>query len=341
MSWLPRFRADALSWWHGVPLPAEPDAPFVFQTWHTFDGSTVCWVPYTDTAPSLVSDGGGGISDKTSAAQLLELVTWNVDSTSAAPEARIAALELQTFRDLGPLRYALVSRRALSVLLEMPWVREAWLTSEADASRWEGQSFASMTLLSKARFGAGAGPTGETLGPLWRVKYPSRFGRYALCCDVLILSSWSSAAALSSSPSCLTPTRVRLVNVHLDSLPINPSRRPRQLAVVASYLRAVGRGLVAGDFNPVMPEDHGLVGANGLVDAWEQLMPTSDGYTWGVDDKAPFPPSRLDKVVSIGLKAREIQVLEAGVQYSAKPHKEGRLVWSDHAGIRCRFEVAG
>ena len=50
-------------------------------------------------------------------------------------------------------------------------------------------------------------PQHAALGPIWRVKYPSRFERDALCCDIL----------LPSHGPAKNPFRVRLANVHLDS----------------------------------------------------------------------------------------------------------------------------
>ncbi|ENH71056.1 hypothetical protein FOC1_g10008428 [Fusarium oxysporum f. sp. cubense race 1] len=56
------------------------------------------------------------------------------------------------------------------------------------------------------------------VGPVWRVKYPSRFGRDALCCDVSVRSS-------PINETC----QLRLINVHLDSLPVQPLKHPEQL----------------------------------------------------------------------------------------------------------------
>ena len=133
--------------------------------------------------------------------------------------------------------------------------------------------------------------------------------------------------------------RVRLVNVHLDSLPIQPSLRPRQLAIVANMLHAAGRGVVAGDFNPVLPGDDGLVQANRLVDVWTELQGT-EGFTWGIDGKQPFPPGRLDKVAVVGLEAKTIDVIHPGVlsdldKVDGGQDGESTVPWSDHSGLRC------
>jgi tyrosyl-DNA phosphodiesterase 2 len=149
-----------------------------------------------------------------------------------------------------------------------------------------------MMLLSKDRFNS------SSLGPVWRVKYPSRFGRDALCCD----------ASVPSSPSNET-SQLRLINVHLDSHPLQPSKRSEQLSIVSGLLREAGRGLVAGDFNAVLPRDDTLIQDNGLVDAWVELHNSQPGFTWGVDGKQRFPARRLDKVAMLRLRSVGIEIL--------------------------------
>lgn len=205
-----------------------------------------------------------------------------------------------------------------------------------------------MTLLSRSSFDIFSGDrknspestysstvdAGSGIYPVWRVKYPSRFKRNALCCDIF----WG------------TETRIRLINVHLDSLPIQPNQRPRQVAIAANLLRTAGagRGVIAGDWNPVSEEDTALVERNRLVDAWERLRPGEDGYTWGLDGKTePFPPGRLDKVAVLGLKPLDTQVLhpetlpEAGGSGGVTKAGNNREVvpWSDHSGLFCRFAI--
>lgn len=208
-----------------------------------------------------------------------------------------------------------------------------------------------MTLLSKSRFAKAHGPTvgGPVLGPLWRVAYPSRFDRDALCCDIFIPSPQEPHTA----------TRTRIVNVHLDSLPINPSHRPRQFSTVASFLPSAGHGLVAGDFNPVLDEDATLVESNGLTDVWTALHPGKPGNTWGTDGEQAFPPSRLDKVVLLGLQPYHIEVLEpkrlgevfmeqhndqASVdqsEFQKTQSSDVNLPLSDHQPLLCSFSLAG
>lgn len=347
MSFFSRFRNRVLGWWHDVPLPAlETNASPIFQSWHRFDSFSNRWVPFhwpheiTQEEHSASADVGPAQGSR------LVLVTWNVDATASGSEARISAI-ISHLQNSVPLVDVIflqeVSRPALTTLLAIPWLRDHWYSSETDTINWGTQSFASMTLVSRLRLGdIGRAADKVALGPIWRVKYPSRFERDALCCDVLLTSSGSLS-------------RVRLINVHLDSLPIQPSLRPLQLSVVASYLRAAGRGLVAGDFNSVLPEDDTLISTNCLIDIWAELHPNEAGFTWGFDGKQPFPLNRLDKVAIVGLKAYDIQVIQPGMCVSTssqereqqalllKQEQEKRddhssmLWWSDHSGLLCSF----
>ncbi|EPE30272.1 DNase I-like protein [Glarea lozoyensis ATCC 20868] len=277
------------------------------------------------------------------------IVTWNIDATSTLPESRISAI-ISHILGLGPkvdvILLQEVSRAALAFLLSDSRIQDGWFSSEAGDTSWEGQSFASLTLMSRSRFAYTKDKSISSmgrlvLGPVWRVKYPSRFGRDALCCDIFINSS-----------------RIRLVNVHLDSLPIQPSQRPRQIAIVASLLRSAGCGLVAGDFNPVLPGDERLTQENHLVDVWDELRPEESGFTWGVDGTEPFPPNRMDKIATLGLKAQSIDVMHPGFVSKTKgigetkgeesvatrkrdQESEDVVPWSDHSGLKSSFRILG
>lgn len=209
--------------------------------------------------------------------------------------------------------------------------------------------FATLTLLSRRRFNRTPDPSTSTYsslfsaGPIWRVKYPSRFSRDALCCDVLHQNA-----------------RIRLVNVHLDSLPIEPNQRPRQVEIAAKLIQqaSVDYGLVAGDFNPVSAEDATVIPENGLVDAWEATHPGEDGFTWGLPGSGtPFPPGRFDKVAVVGLRPKNVDVIPVGlVSMVAElgeigpPQGEGKcgpatrddcgqIPWSDHSGVLASLEL--
>jgi tyrosyl-DNA phosphodiesterase 2 len=70
-----------------------------------------------------------------------------------------------------------------------------------------------------------------------------------------------------------------------------------------------GRGIIAGDFNPVLPEDDDLVHTNNLIDAWAHLHPRSPGHTWGIYGEQSFPPNWLDKVSLLNLEPSDRGIL--------------------------------
>ncbi|KAG6016459.1 hypothetical protein E4U43_003627 [Claviceps pusilla] len=382
MAFVCYLRSEFLSWSRNTPLPEnlENSSP-IFQPWHHFDVSHESWTsihaaePYNHTSTNAGQreeaesrDNSAAEAAAAAAANCpsFSLVTWNVDSASAAPVERIAAVLCTITASTPPVDVIFlqeVSRDALRHILGDAHIRRFWYSSECDDTQWQGQLFATMTLLSKRRFGHGDGAghaACATLGPLWRLKYPSRFGRDALCSDVFVASTTGQSSVSGQA-------RVRLINVHLDSLPIKPSKRPQQIATVASLLRSAGRGVAAGDFNPVLPEDGTLVADNHLVDAWLHLMDKDPGFTWGIDELAAFPPCRLDKVVLLGLRPHSIELMHPG---KIHPRSEGprtrdtaaaaaaaaaaagdgltvgegkaqageqAVPWSDHSGIKCSF----
>lgn len=321
MTLLASLQARVVSWWQDISLPAieASDRP-IFQSWHEFSDASNGWCP---VQPITKPPKRQNITYPQES-QPLRLVTWNVDSASPLARPRINAI-LTRILSISPAADIIflqeLSRAAIAHILEDPRLRQDWLLSDADDAISGGQSFKSMTLLSKARF--------QTPGPVWRVNFPSRYARDALCCDVFV-----------PSPSSELTSRIRLINVHLDSLQIHPSLRPKQLSVATAYLQSAGQGVVAGDFNPVLPEDATLVEENDLVDAWSELRSGEDGFTWGVDGDQPFPPIRMDKVAVLGLKLQGIDVYHPETIKRGQEGDAGEEVpWSDHSGLSCTFGV--
>jgi tyrosyl-DNA phosphodiesterase 2 len=335
MDWYERARTSALSRIHGTPLPrGDTQARVVFQSWHYFDPDGHQWTPARATS----TDDDGILSRDNDAPPLLTLLTWNIDATSARAEERVSELVAYATTQLHPevdiIFFQEVSRPALQQILKDDRIRGSWFSSECDDRAWGNQSFATMTLLSRKRFASvdsQTTPCSARLGPIWRVSYPSRFGRDALCCDIFTLSPNNSSTRL---------TRTRLINIHLDSLPINPSCRPQQVSIISTFLRSADHGLAAGDFNPVLEEDATLLEKNGLTDAWEAVYPEQPGYTWGTDGEQPFPPNRLDKVALLGLRPHEIKIVEAKRLSSLEGEVtdlENNPPWSDHHALLCSF----
>ncbi|OHE99767.1 HET domain-containing protein [Colletotrichum orchidophilum] len=291
------------------PLPTGKDAKEqapIAQSWHHYEQTADSW---KIVANHDVNDPPTTIPMDIEASPRLVLATWNVRAISPEPARRIITI-LEHLINHAPSPDIIflqeVSRSMLNALLTNDKVRDGWFSSERNTRNWIGTpltSFATMTLLSKAKFGHVGRAALVGLGRISRIKYRSIWRRDALCSEVFIPSRRPS-----------TPTgayeRLQLVNVHLDSLPSGASCRQTQLKLIGSLLHDAGHGLVAGDFNPVSPDtDAGLVEENGLLDAWKELKGEEHGYTWGVDGTAPFPPNRLDKVAMVGLRPIHINVL--------------------------------
>jgi len=317
------------SWWRQVPLPSGNTGSSgpVFQEWFHYHNSH--WTP------TAMDDSHSASGRRWSVP--LRIVSWNVDAGSKMLELRMSALlrtiKLTAIPDIIFLQE--VSRNALIALLSDPWVQEHWYLSDVNDSGFGKQKFINLTLVSKSWFLLHP----IKIGPVWRIALPTHLGRDALCCDIVINYNCPHPSHMRRHMS----TRLRLINVHLDSLPINPSYRPQQVAVAASYLRSADCGLVAGDFNSILPEDEAIISDNSLIDAWVELHPNSPGFTWGVDGDGPFPPKRLDRVALHNLTPSNIRLLpthvitsDTGDSSSKDRRNTGEaLPFSDHLGIYC------
>jgi tyrosyl-DNA phosphodiesterase 2 len=161
------------------------------------------------------------------------------------------------------------------------------------------------------------------LDGVFRMKLPSRYKRDALCVEI----------AAPAVPGAV----FRLLNVHLDSLD-SYFRRAMQVWALADLLREprCRGGIIAGDFNAILPKDHMLVDKHELLDAWVALHGSTgpDGATWGVglELEGGLKAGRLDKVAMLHLKPDEIEVLQPGLVGADRP-------WSDHCGLRCTFTI--
>ncbi|KAK2595066.1 hypothetical protein QQS21_007197 [Conoideocrella luteorostrata] len=345
-----------LPWRHNPLLPTKlRDATATFHSWHEFNESVDQWtsipIPKTYRGPTKreiqQQQQQQSIQD-----QKFVLATWNVNAAAELPAERMSAIVSHITNSAPAVDIIFlqeVSKQALDSLLSDPQIRRCWYSSEADVANWRGLPFATMTLLSKRRFNHANG----LLGPVWRYEYPSRFDRDALCCDVFLPLPAKTPTGKADY------VRARLVNVHLDSLPLQPSRRPRQLSIVASVIRSANRGLVAGDFNPVLPEDATLISENRLIDAWHELHPGEPGFTWGLDGNQRSGACRSDKVAVVGLRPLHIEVMHPGVidlssdnqdikeaenvrdEAGLSEESDPTVPWSDHSGLKCSLELVG
>ena len=276
----------------------------------------------------------------------LSLISWNIDAFSPRPVSRaklILSHILEEPKSPDILFLQEVTREVRASLLDDARVRAAFLVTDAeDQTSFEDVPFATMTLLSNARFTSGLDSQKEgdgieggeifMLGRVSRMILPSKYKRDALYVDIV--------------PPTPPNTVFRLINVHLDSLWHTLHYRAQQMEILANVLREPGcsGGIIAGDFNAISPDDAGLVDKNELVDAWVALhgRADSDGATWGVgvERQDGLGRGRLDKVAMMGLKAKEMEVLCPGSIEVPRPGERSvEIPWSDHSGLRCTFTI--
>lgn len=320
----------------------------LLRTLSAFNTSARHWVPITPRiAQSQVAQRLSPKSQKKDASrtQRLSLVSWNIDAFSSRPVSRAKLLLnhiLESPKSPDIIFLQEVTSDVRASLLDNSGVRAALLMTDAeDQTSFEGVPFATMTLLSRARFASDLDPQKEgdgvergkfMLGSVSRVTVPSKYRRDGLYVDII--------------PPTVPGTVFRLINVHLDSLGDTLLYRAKQIKMLADVLRepGCGGGIIAGDFNAIRPEDEGLVDENDLVDAWTALHEREgpDGATWGVgvERQDGLGPGRLDKVAMMGLKAEEMEGLRPGRIEVPKPGQTSdEIPWSDHYGLRCTFTI--
>ena len=319
--------------WAAIPLTRSPHAPSTTQA---------------SSSRTAV--------DRRAIGKQLTLTSWNINALSHYKRVERSELILDHIlkapKSSDIIFLQEVASSVRQSLLDDTRVRSSFLTTDAqDDTAFRGVPFATMTLLSNERFvtppriekdeddgegegkgerkGEGEGGSAMVLDSVFRMTFPSRYNRDALCVDIRD----------PAAPGAV----LRLLNVHLDSLD-SCFRRYLEVRLLNDLLREDGSsgGVIAGDFNAIYPEDDTLADEHGLVDAWVALQqrsrtaPDADdgGATWGVGVELEDgqKPLRLDKVVMLGLEPVEIEVLRPGFIDPGVP-------WSDHCGLRCTFAV--
>ncbi|KFA71092.1 hypothetical protein S40288_04498 [Stachybotrys chartarum IBT 40288] len=330
---------------------ATPRLPRILST---FNPSTRRWVP----VPSYSLQSPLAQPAK---AVRLRLVTWNIDAFSPRTVARASAIVSHLLKDPSTRSDIIflqeVTSNARDALLCDARIRADFLTTDAeDKTAFANVPFTTMTLLSKAFFVSNASEGGAVVGPVHRLKFPSQYGRDALCTDVFLARRRIRSPQMLLAAEQCSWQRLRLINVHLDSLGSTFRYRKEQMAIVASMLRqtvdcqADGQhnvGLAAGDFNAMSPGDQELVVNNNLVDAWIRLYgddtTKGDGMTWGFEKRQGISHrKRLDRIaMTEGLEPLQIHVLRPGMITVPKPGQEGdgEIRWSDHSGLHFTFQL--
>jgi tyrosyl-DNA phosphodiesterase 2 len=264
----------------------------------------------------------------------IKIVTWNIDFQNAYVEERLSAilrhLETAVFKcqpDEAPepccIMLQEVHRDAFPCLLEDPWVRDNFVVTPVNNDKWPDPVYGNVTLVSRS--------LAVTQAHIVKFGHSS-MGRTGVMVDIKF--SKPSAAAEEIT--------LRLINTHLESLPVGAEYRPIQLGCLASFLKGkegIKGGVIVGDMNAIGPSDADLAIDAGLKDAWKRGDRDESGFTWGYQGGGNFPAARLDRVFFLprkGYKVDEPKPIGVGLKA-----KKGLLKsWaSDHYGLEAILRI--
>jgi tyrosyl-DNA phosphodiesterase 2 len=263
----------------------------------------------------------------------LSIITWNIDF--AAPEAArrlTAALDYLRYHVFpehkeGKPPHCLILLQEINInafdtLLAHPWVQEWFkvVPGSPEAGWRRGASYGTVTLVHA--------PLANSVCVHFEDSY---MARNALVTDITV----GGGAAEYPAPRIL-----RVINTHLESLPLGTRTRISQMCVIGELLKEEGLlgGITCGDMNAIAPSDATLPEQNGLSDAWEENRreEEEEGTTWGYQPVTRFPPGRLDKILyteSDAFDVKEVRRIAVGLKMPA-----GEWV-SDHYGLACHVGI--
>ena len=262
----------------------------------------------------------------------LSIITWNIDFATPEADRRLTAaldyLRYHVFpehRGGRPPNCLILLQEinigAFNTLLAHPWVREWFrvVPASPEAGWPRGATYGTITLVHA--------PLVNSMCVHYEDSY---MGRSALVTDIMV----------GGAAERHTPRILRVINTHLESLPMGTPMRITQMGVMAGLLNEAGilGGITCGDMNAIAPSDATLPEQNGLSDAWEYRRDGEDveGTTWGYQPMTRYPPGRLDKILyteSDAFDVMDVRRIAVGLKMPG-----GEWV-SDHYGLACHVGI--
>jgi len=268
----------------------------------------------------------------------VRIITWNVDYITPNPVQRLMealrtieekVLDCKGGEAPEPCVIMLqeVAVVAFQAILEDEWVRRWFVLVPVSPDKWPETMYGNITLVT----------AGLNIAEAHILHYgPSRMQRTALCVKLKLHYPGGRDRAV-----------VSFVNTHLESFAHGIAYRPEQLELCTRFvkLRGVEGGVIAGDMNPVCPEDVKLPQENGLMDAWRKGE-GEEGHTWGFQGNTGYPTSRMDKILyrpNPSYRVDEPQKFGMGLTINTHDPKGGmsELFISDHYGLHTLFSITG
>ncbi|EJD06593.1 uncharacterized protein FOMMEDRAFT_165350 [Fomitiporia mediterranea MF3/22] len=243
--------------------------------------------------------------DAPPAPSLVQILTWNVDFMEQGVDERLECVLEHVQYDVfkcpnheapAPCVILLQEVKAdalIDVLLCNEWVRSHFhVTPASNEDDWPYSSYyGNITLVAK----------GIPVAAVSSLDFAnSIMGRTALMVDVLLTPRGTpdTNTDIVGGDGASGALKIRIANVHLESLPLGAAMRPQQLKLVADALQEPGLdgGFVCGDMNAITEreQEKNYSKEVGLDDAY--VGANNDGHTWG-NYQTEYPPGRLDKVL--------------------------------------------
>ncbi|KAJ7601772.1 Endonuclease/exonuclease/phosphatase [Mycena polygramma] len=267
----------------------------------------------------------------------IEFVSWNVSYDgpliAVRMEALLRHLEKVVFKCRGGeapepcvvLLQEVQAMHGLATILKDEWVREHFFVTPADINKWpEDAMYGNVTLVEKSIPVADAQILEFGLSDMQRT---------GVMVDI----------RLGAPEPHDYDVILRIVNTHLESLPVGNNVRPEQLKLLSKFIKAPGvrGGIIAGDMNPIGPKDAATPAALGLRDAWRKGDSDERGFTWGTQPPTEFPAARFDRIFYLprkGYRVDEPQRIGVGLKIPSD-RVPGGLWVSDHCGLWTKVHV--
>lgn len=317
-------------------LPWRPDEP-CRQPLYRWSSNADEWQPLQASEPS----------PNKSKATRLAVYSWNIDFMLPHGDSRMNSalkhLEELSRQHRNDNNTAVVINiqecvpSDLTLISEKDWIRDSFYRTDVDTANWASGAYGTTTLVDRRL---------DALS-CFRVHYSAtQMERDALFVDV------EASGQI-----------VRLCNTHLESLAMEPPRRPAQMQLIASHMHAedISGAVVTGDFNAIQPFDRTLHTDNNLEDAYLNLGGTegdgrddNEGYTWGQQAlpelRQLFGCSRMDKVFFCGDGLELLGFERFGADVEPDKSEEDvrkdllslgfEKPWiTDHLGVKAVFEI--
>ncbi|TRM64682.1 hypothetical protein BD626DRAFT_399678 [Schizophyllum amplum] len=269
----------------------------------------------------------------------VRIITWKISQHLSHPEDRLAVALAHIAEELGcgdaielscanarkppPCVICLqeVHVRALQdELVQNAWVRAYFCVLPHKVEKWgAGAKYGNVTLVSRDV-------------PVEKAAI-LRFGVSSMKRTAVIAHLLLRAAKVREGAAEPRELRVAVINTQLESSEHGTVYRPRQLDMLAAFLKqkkdGVNGGVIVGDMNAESRADRLMPDALGLKDAWKRGDEDEEGCTWGYNQPASarvqFPPMRMDKMLFSprrGLKVDEPTRIGVGVTYNGSPVSE-------------------